>query len=268
MNLAWGEFEGESKRFVRKEISRNTGCIVYEGLSELDGAEIFVVMTYASKNSKTGPMNQVWIMRKDQSPLDAVQSGADSSVCGDCVHRGRIENGRNVERSCYVNLGQAPMAIYKKYKKGGYPRASPVEIAELSRGVGVRLGAYGDPAAVPFGILENIVSLAKTWTGYTHQWRRFPEQQVLCMASADNAEEAQKAVSMGFRVFQTTTSADGPEKKLMSRKHQHCPASDVMGNRSNCNDCGACDGQGSNRKSQVIQIRVHGKGAKHAENRA
>ena len=65
------------------EASENTSFIIYSGPSELDGAPIIVVATFASKNSKTGDMVQVWIMRADIAPHLAKHSGADSSICGD-----------------------------------------------------------------------------------------------------------------------------------------------------------------------------------------
>jgi uncharacterized metal-binding protein len=40
-----------------------------------------------STNIKTGPMKQVSILVKDIHPVEAVRTGADSVICGDCVHR-------------------------------------------------------------------------------------------------------------------------------------------------------------------------------------
>ena len=51
----------------------------------------------ASRNPKTGPMVQLWILRADVHPMEAISTGTDSSICGGCKHRGA--NGR--ERSCY-----------------------------------------------------------------------------------------------------------------------------------------------------------------------
>ena len=34
----------------------------------------------------------------------------------------------------------------------------------------IRLGSYGDPAAVPIEIWDNLCSVAANYTGYTHQW--------------------------------------------------------------------------------------------------
>ena len=65
------------------------GFIFYRGASPIDGAPIVAVATLKSANSKTGDMVQTWILREDISPLDAIGSGEDASICGNCAHRGR-----------------------------------------------------------------------------------------------------------------------------------------------------------------------------------
>ena len=73
------------------------GVVVYQGPSQIDGAPIVVIMTGLngkSRNAKTGDLVATWILRADKKPTDAVQSGADSSICGACPHRGQIEGGR------------------------------------------------------------------------------------------------------------------------------------------------------------------------------
>jgi hypothetical protein len=65
-------------------------CVIYEGPSMLDKKPIFaalVGLSKASSNSATGAMVQVYIMRSDISPMAAVNSGADFSVCGSCADR-------------------------------------------------------------------------------------------------------------------------------------------------------------------------------------
>ena len=79
--------------------------ILWEGASLLDGAPIVAIATFASRNAKTGDMVQTWIMRADMAPMDALASGDDVSICGDCMHR--PANGG----SCYVKVWQAPRSI-------------------------------------------------------------------------------------------------------------------------------------------------------------
>ena len=73
--------------------------ILWKGYSLLDNQPIVVIATTGSKNSKTGDMVQTWILRDDIAPNQAVKTGEDYSVCGDCKHRGQ---------SCYVKTFQAP----------------------------------------------------------------------------------------------------------------------------------------------------------------
>jgi len=61
------------------------GIVAYRAPSYSDGPPIVAVLTGVgrpSRNPKTGPMVQLWIMRSDVEPHVAVKSGADASVCG------------------------------------------------------------------------------------------------------------------------------------------------------------------------------------------
>ena len=80
------------------------GVVRYRGPSLIDGGPIVAIATFGSSNQKTGDVPQVWILREDEPPVRAAKTGADHSVCGDCPLRGRIVDGRNVERGCYVVL--------------------------------------------------------------------------------------------------------------------------------------------------------------------
>ena len=67
------------------------GVIIWEGASAIDGAPIRVIATglkTSSHNAKTGDLIQTWILRADMTPQEAVDSGADESICGGCPHRG------------------------------------------------------------------------------------------------------------------------------------------------------------------------------------
>jgi hypothetical protein len=84
-------------------------------------------------------MIQCWILREDVDPVSAERTGQDASVCGDCALRG---NG------CYVLLHQAPLQVWRAYHAGCYPPFHKRH-EHLFLGREVRIGAYGDPAAVP-----------------------------------------------------------------------------------------------------------------------
>ena len=90
--------------------------LLYYGPSRLDRAPIIVLATgidTPSKNQKTGPMVQTYILRKDISPSEAVRSGADYSICGNCIHRG----GHDRKRSCYVEVHKGPTSVWRSFAK-------------------------------------------------------------------------------------------------------------------------------------------------------
>lgn len=251
---------------------KRNGAIIYRGPSQLDGAPIVVIVTginRPSKNEKTGPMLQTWILREDVAPNEALHSGADASICGNCPHRGRLEfkttNGtteqRNVGRSCYVTVHQAPLSVFKAYKNGNYADLTGEEtsIRHIGEGAAVRVGSYGDPAAVPVNVWFDLTKFADTWTGYTHQWERYPELNHLVMASCDSTQERTEAHSLGWRTFRVRRKED-----LLASTEIACPASEEGGNKSQCIKCGLCKGKNSNSRKSIA-IVIHGAGRKHFE---
>ena len=101
-------------------MTKPIGLIIDQGNSPIDGKPYVAIATLKSKNKKTGNMVQVWIIRSDISPLDAIASGQDYSICGNCPHRGVIGDtvsaNQKIERSCYVNVGREVMAVWKAYQ--------------------------------------------------------------------------------------------------------------------------------------------------------
>lgn len=235
--------------------------LLWEGPSMIDGAPLMLIATgikKASSNAKTGGMVQTYILRRDVSPIDAIHTGQDESICGSCQHRGDIVKGkdghetRNVNRSCYVLVFQGPLNVYKTYHKGRYPDARKYG-ADLLAGLNVRLGTYGDPAAIPFFVWESLLSKAGRCTGYTHQWQTAsPEFARYCMASADSPCEAIAAQAMGYRTFRVGT----PAEKLVKGEFL-CPASKEAGHKTDCASCLACGGLSSPNKASVY-IPAHG----------
>lgn len=236
------------------------GVILWEGASEIDGAPIMVIGTGikgASRNAKTGDLIQTWILRSDIAPNEAVHTGADESICGACPHRGEIVDGKNVKRSCYVTVFQAPLSVYKTAMRGKYERPTLEQARALLAGRHVRLGAYGDPAAVPFDVWDSILRDAARGTGYTHQWKTCnPEFARYCMASADSPCEAIAAQAMGYRTFRVGTPAE-----KMARGEFLCPASEQAGKKVDCAACLACGGTSAPNRSSVF-IPAHGAKAK------
>ena len=236
--------------------------IIYENPSLLDGKPIAVIAIPKSSNVKTGDMLQTIIIRTDIDPITASRTGEDYSICGDCVHRGIPHKGNSggaKKRSCYVMLLMV-LSVYKAYKKGNYKRISGHDaIASIGADTLVRLGTYGDPAAVPSYIWESLLTNANGHTGYSHQANidGADYRPDLTMRSADTLDEAQAAWARGERTFRVTANA----RDIVQGKEMLCPASNEAGNRTTCDKCKLCSGNTINAKSIVIM--AHGAGSKH-----
>lgn len=240
-------------------MSKPKGYILYEGPSLLDSKPIVVIATLKSLNTKTGNMVQTFIIRSDINPIDAVYSGQDSSICGDCRHRG--DNGR--WRTCYVNVAQSVLGVFASYKRGNYPVANIQDIQKYFSGRKIRCGAYGDPTAAPYEMWETLLDVSGGFTGYSHQWRqpRFQEFKNICMASVDSLEEYLEARSLGWRTFRVRESTS----QLDNGMEVMCPASEEAGKRLTCEQCLACSGLGLGKLTTAaggINIIVHGKSKK------
>lgn len=222
------------------------GVVLYDGLSLLDNQPIIVIATFNSLNMKTGNVIQTWILRKDISPTEAVRTGQDVSICGKCPHRHFSGGG------CYVVPFQAPLNVWKHYHNGKYPKMNPSHVSNfLNRGV--RLGSYGDPAAVPYPVWLAITSICGHYTGFTHQMDHpnFDQRLLkLCQVSVDT--EAQHKKYKQYGTFRVKTE-DSPllEGELVCKSK--------FGYQ--CATCHLCDGKSGHN----IVIDVHGNKAKRFE---
>jgi hypothetical protein len=227
-----------------------SGYVIYEGPSVLDDAPIVMIATDGSSNRKTGDMIQTWILRSDVKPMEAVKDGRDASICGECKHRGELGKGR----SCYVTVHQAPNSVFAAYKRGVY---APFPGPHVFLGRKIRLGAYGDPAAVPYDVLFSLTRGSIGWTGYTHAWKRAdPRLRHLCMASCDSVEEHLHAAGRGWRVFRTRLPEERDTPRLDGEAL--CPASEEAGHKLTCEQCMACGGVGLHGRRGHIVISAHG----------
>ena len=248
-------------------MSRKNGYVIYRGPSMLDGKPIVVIATGfadSTDNRKTGKLIQTWILREDVDPLTATHTGDDSSICGACPHRGLIvpatdgeHETKNEGRSCYVKVWQAPLNVWKSYKRGIYPEMDYMDLGWLFSGQPVRFGSYGDPAAIPLNIIDVIGMAAEFTTGYTHQWREVDTGYAKwLMASADNASDRFMARAFGYRTFRVRSANEELGKKEIA-----CPASKEMGQKTNCAACKACGGTSAKAKVDIA-IMAHGEPAK------
>lgn len=236
--------------------------LLYCGPSELDNQWIAVVASgYASKtvNSKTGRVLQTYIMRADVNPWEASQQKLDSSICGDCPHRWSLGGG------CYVNL-RTVNNVWQAWRRGSYNnRKYQLAWQKFLENKGdwtIRLGSYGDPAAVPREVWDKLLEGAKGHTGYTHQWKKPQGQAVLdiCMASVDTAEDAELCKTAGVRYFQVVPH----DSKLADMVGSIECLSDAKG--LTCAECRICYGTKLDRvladRPQPVSVHIKAHGAR------
>lgn len=290
-------------------LPRANGYVIYDGPSQLTSEPILVIVTgflRPSRNEKTGErLLQSFIIMRDVDPIDAVHTGADEGICGSCIHRGvRTESGSYEGRSCYVNVAKSVTNVYEAWRNGSYPlvafeKISPLLASAGRLGLGLRMGTYGDPVAVPVEIWREALGVGggrlqvpqahvtrpewayyegrplhegyydvqgahlPFWTGYTHQWR-LKQAQVyrhFLMASVDNLLELVQAHNWGWRTFRVSRSSEPrvPGVEIT------CPASEEAGKRTTCDACTLC--MGTAKKARSIVIMPHGTGARFHEER-
>jgi hypothetical protein len=234
------------------------GYIAYEGPSIIDGAPIVVIVnkiTGASKNGKTGDIVQSFIIRSDVNPVQALQTGADYSICGDCEHR-PITAKQTGKVPCYVQVAKSVLSVYNAYLRGRYVKADPATIAKALAGKIVRIGTYGDGAAAPVRMWNQITRYAAGVRGYTHQWQSkgfdHASWAPLAMASADTLEQAALANLFGMRVFRVSVGVDRQPGETV------CPASAEGGRKSTCAKCTLCSGTRIQARDVVIADHAAG----------
>jgi hypothetical protein len=250
------------------------GFVIDRGNSPIDGQPYVVILTLKSSNRKTGDMAQVFILREDVNPVAAIATGDDVSICGSCPHRRKQvfnEKTRKFEwvRSCYVNPGQAPLSVWKTFKRGGYIELSYIGQSEIPsngsfypiiekylQGRKIRWGTYGDPAIIKPQVVNLFNSYAIGHTGYTHQWRQEFAQVYagIFQASCDGFADYLSATAHGWKTFLVI-----PKDEQLPAYAKQCPAT-VDNSQAQCLTCSLCDGAKLN-----IVVHAHGTGAKYVK---
>jgi len=229
------------------------GYVLWRGLSPINRQPIVAILTIESANRKTGNMAQVWILCENGDPVDNVQDGGDVAICGDCPHR---KNSLGV-RTCYVNVGQAPLSVYRAWQAGKYPHVrtlSHESLASILRTRSIRWGAYGDPGLLPPSIVDAINGLAVSHTGYTHQWANPATggQFVgVFQASCDGLLDYVEASSRGWKTFTVVKKGFKPDYA------KQCPAT-VENSQAQCITCSLCNGSRAD-----IFVNAHGASSSH-----
>lgn len=225
-----------------------TSTVIYRGPSRYDAkARIRAVLCWHSSNVKTGDMVQLFILPDKVPPHEAVKTGADQSVCGACPFRPSLEGG------CYVVTFQGPLSLWKATRGA---RVVPLaKVAGNLKGRALRLGAYGDAAALPPALIAALVeAVGGRVTGYTHGHRLLGMEGVAhlrtsCMLSVESEDDARAAWALGWRTFRGRPAEGAPIKGA----EIDCPADyrDVQ-----CVKCGLC--KGASLQARSISIPVHG----------
>ena len=212
-------------------------------------------------------MLQTWIIRSDIHPFEALKTNEDKSICGSCPLKG----DKGEKRSCYVNMA-TPGNVYRYHNTKGYPL---LQDPQCLKNRPIRLGAYGDPAAVPYAVWEPVLlaidpglnttrsrdaTSGTIRTGYTHLWRTAdPRFRKILMASVESEEDKDLAERYGWRTFRVKKPAE-----LVLPGELVCPASkEAASGKSTitCSQCGLCGGS-SIRGSNIV-INAHGSRAKY-----
>lgn len=229
-------------------MAARSGYVVWED------REVTGILTVGSRNEKTGDCDTLWILPRERDPLACIAAGEQALVCGTCPLQGA---------GCYVQVGQAPMEIWAKWQRGGYPwlpsgwlpdrPPSPIRM--------LRLGGWGDPCMLPAFVIDGLALRYTRVVGYTHGWADRPDLRQWCMASVDDGKEMKAALAQGWSCFVIRERVDPLELAVAGAVT--CPA-ETRGIQ--CNQCALCGGRGpaGKRPARVITIGAHGFQAKKA----
>lgn len=228
-----------------KNKKNDNAVVVWEGPSQIDGKPIVLILgsIKSNTNDKTGTQLETYIIRSDIEPSEAAKQGEDYSVCGNCARR-PANNG-----SCYVILFYGPRVRYKEYKEDKYNKLTDYRIL---KGRSLRMGTYGDPAAVPIEVWNRLLKYCETHTGFTEKWREDIGQPLkgLCMASCSTIEEYNEAKALGWKCYLSL-----PVNSPVPKKINRCLyVSDPY--KFQCSNCNWCDGAKKD-------VWIYDHGAKH-----
>lgn len=252
--------------------------ILYQGPSQMPGPgkgePIVAFLTDSSNNKKTGPMPTVWVLHAEVDPWEAVRTGLDAAVCGDCFQRKLAPPGPDGKRlvpQCYTygNVLRAASTMLKAFHKGSYLDGtgfSERQLAEylsacahFGQAKAIRSCAYGDIAALPARVWEKLDNARRHvglgTRGYTHQWGWASHLKQTHMASVHDAVSAGNAQFEGWRTFLSNAFTAPPVDHVL------CPASKEAGHSTNCTDCTLCSAR-ARATAPGVYIPDHGPNAR------
>jgi hypothetical protein len=216
--------------------------VYWKGQSQINGENILLLLTGISRpsqNRKTGPVIQSYILKEGIKPTEYRHQGA-KAICGECP----------IKDACYVGN------YYLNSIYDGSNREVDHFPLALLKGRVLRLGAYGDPAAVPFAVWDRLVKWTAGWTGYTHQWQYCDQNfKKLTMASVETVTQAEQAWSMGWQTYRVGLPSEEPTTDEL-----YCPHYTFEFNPPiKCLQCQLCAGINSDLSPKKgIFVHVHG----------
>ncbi len=221
--------------------------LLFKTLSAFNDKPIYATLTTTSSNTKTGDIPQINILVSEEKPTDAIKTGCDTAICGNCPLKPSIYYSTPIElrplfKPCYVNKGFGPNAIHRSKEKGTLKPASETFYSVI------RHGSYGDPGALSEKENDLIRSKAKKILAYTHSWAKKGASYLsqFCMASVHTIKDKIKANKLGYRTYRTVPFA----ASKLETDEIVCPN---FTRSVQCKDCGLCDGnQSSSGKNIVI----------------
>lgn len=229
---------------------------VWRGLSWLTDEPVVALASgfgVPSRNPKTGAAVQVYFLRADVSPAEALRSRETRAICGECIHAPHRDG------TCYVNPAYAAENLWRAWAAGGCPPLHRDFWESMLGARFLRLGAYGDPAAAPDELSHALAGAADGHAGYTHAWRDRPGLRSVCMASVSGEPERAEAEAAGWRAFQVL-AMDTRTLRYMEPVPEGsvpCGASIERGKRTTCEACRACGGTSSKARASIV-VGSHG----------
>ena len=203
-------------------------------------------------------------------------------------------SGKTGDVPCYVDKVRGPAGAYKSWAIGRVEYVTPAQASELisklrqclcgapckrkngeykcgldhehinshSRktcpnpggSLGTRDGAYGDPAAVPLEVWQDIHITGRKRTSYTHRWETSPLLNSVAMASIDSQtfpdidDAIKRAKLMGFRWYRVLRNGESKrDDEIMCPEAN--PDTDVQ-----CANCGLCNGVGTAKTGRTQKL--------------
>jgi hypothetical protein len=224
-----------------------TGYVLHR--DKVNGHAYVAILTLKTSNRKTGNMAQIWFLLTETNPVDAVKSGIDAnSICRGCPFA--------AGGGCYVNVGQAPLGIWKAFKRGRYTDLTPATYATILSGRKIRFGAYGNPTLLPIAKVKALAAVSEGWTGYFHDWKTNPlaaEYAKFFMASTETQSSLAQANRLGFRTFHVSPIKPPAAIECLSETKGMA-----------CADCKLCGGLLNKSRLPSVWINPHGKSKNRA----